>query len=117
MTETSEVVTEIMVTALPPDHDEAAMFAVWVQWRGDDRYAVSRWSQSSANRVLDADGVWVWEPRPSEREEDVIALTRFGRDTALRMAHEAAPRVTVNGWTPAKVLERGAALASAGGEA
>ncbi len=98
--------TEYLVTALPVDHREARTFAVWVQDRGHGKYAVALHQNSSGQEVLTRDGQWVWEPRPSSRSDEFIALTRFDLDEALRLAKEQAPRVRWNGQTAADWLHR-----------
>ncbi len=42
--------------------------------------------------------------RPSERDDDWLDAHRFDLDTALMLAKEAAPKVTVNGFTVADAL-------------
>lgn len=76
-------------------------FEITVEWRGEDRWAVLR-----SGWCLGADGDWDYERRPSEREDDWIAAHRFDLRTALRLAKEAAPTVTVNGVTAADAVAR-----------
>lgn len=94
--------TEYTVNAIPDGVDEAdrSLFEIKVEWRGRDRWAVTR----PGRRCLGTDGEWDWESLPSERTDDWLATHRFDLDTALRLAREAAPRVTVNGWTVAQVI-------------
>ena len=101
--------TEYMVTALPDDHLDARTWAVWVKDRGHGKYAVCLHQNSSGQEVLTADGRWVWEPRPSSRSDEFIALTRFDLFDALRLAKEQASRVRWNGLTAADILRREAA--------
>jgi hypothetical protein len=42
--------------------------------------------------------------RPSEREDDWLDTHRFDLDTALKLAKEQAPLVTVNGYTVTDAL-------------
>jgi hypothetical protein len=80
----------------------AQLFGITVEQRGsDDRWAVLRNGQ-----CLGSDGVWADELRPSEREDDWLDAHRFDVDTALRLAKEVAPHVTVKGRTAAEVLAR-----------
>jgi hypothetical protein len=44
--------------------------------------------------------------RPSEREGDWLDAHRFDQDTAIRLAQEQAPLVSVNGITAAEALRR-----------
>jgi hypothetical protein len=100
-------ITEVTVSAIPESSVNHSVYAVQVQWRGDDRYAVKRHSL-----VLGADGEWDYEPMPSSREDDWITTHRFGYEEALQRAVEAAPHVTVNGITVAESLARSARLAA-----
>jgi hypothetical protein len=84
---------------LPPDHREHGHFEVTVEWRGDGRWAVMHMGY-----CLGLDGDWEYESIPSERRDEWLATHRFDLDTALRLAREAAPEVTVNGWTVERVL-------------
>lgn len=52
-----------------------------IESRGDGRWAIK-----DAGCVLNADGVWEYEPNPSNRTDDFIARTRFDRDDAFRRA-------------------------------
>lgn len=98
-------VTEYQVSCVPDDFIDAPAFALTVEWRGEDTWAICRFS-----RCLGSDGVWDHEPIPSDREDEWIATHRFTEDEALRLAKEAAPKVVVNGWTVAAVLAKGARL-------
>ncbi|MGI5162731.1 hypothetical protein ACQEU3_46995 [Spirillospora sp. CA-253888] len=97
--------TRYAVCALPDDHEWRRHFVIHVEWRGDDRWAVVQPGEPAP--CLSSDGTWDWEMRPSERTDEWIATHRFDLDTALRLAEEAAPHLTVNGSTPADVLARG----------
>lgn len=90
--------TTYTVCALPLDHRAADAFAVRVEWRGGDRWAVTR-----RQMCLDADGEWDWEPAPSSRDEAWLETHRFDLDAALRLAKAAAPDVVENGYGPADV--------------
>lgn len=92
---------EYMVTAVSDRVSEAFGdgFTIRVVRRSEDRWAVLRWS-----RCLGADGEWDYESIPSERTDEWKATHRFDLDTALRLAQEAAPKVTVNGWTVAAAI-------------
>ena len=91
--------TEMTVCALPEENVNHGHYAITVQWRGGETYAVKRHSL-----VLGADGKWDYEPMPSSRDDAWIATHRFSYDEACRLAVEAAPHVTVNGHTVADVL-------------
>ena len=101
------LITEVTVSAIPEGNVNHSLYAIQVQWRGDDRYAVKRHSL-----VLGADGEWDYEPLPSSRDDAWIATHRFSYDEALQRAVEAAPHVTVHGLTVADSLARSARLAA-----
>lgn len=110
--------TAYTVNCLPEDAEDpdGHSFALTVGYCGDGAWGVFR----SHARSLDADGVWSWgyawaggdrEPATDEewdsyhRGRDAwLAARRFDLDTALRLAKEAAPHVTVNGHTVAEAL-------------
>ncbi|GHD70389.1 hypothetical protein GCM10010317_077620 [Streptomyces mirabilis] len=107
--------TRYIVNLLPDTAAEAHVFEITVEWRGADRWAVLRngW-------CLDSNGKWDYEMRTSEREDDWISWHRFDLDTAIRLAKEVAPGVTVNGRTAADALARlleSGELAHTGGNA
>lgn len=92
-------ITEVTVCALPEDNVNHSSYAITVQWRGGETHAVKRHSM-----VLGADGEWDYEPSPSNRDDDWIATHRFTYDRAYQLACQAAPHVTVNGFTVADLL-------------
>lgn len=65
-----------------------------------------RGSASSEAPVLGSDGNWHHERLPSERTRKELAGHRFDLDTALKLAREMAPRVTLNGLTAEEALAR-----------
>lgn len=75
------------------------LFSINVVYAGRGRWAIRR-----HGRCLNAAGQWDYESIPSERTDEWLAAYRFDRETALRLAAEAAPKVTVNGWTVTGVL-------------
>ena len=56
--------------------------------------------------VLGIDGQWHHERLPSERTKRELAEHRFDLETALKLAREMAPRVTINGQTAEEALAR-----------
>lgn len=109
MAEVSELVTEWRVSALPLDHQAGRYLAVWVQWRGGDRYCVSIAQDQHPNKVWSrSENDWVWESIPSERSDEFIADTRFSLSEALDIARRIAPNVQVNGLNAADILARDA---------
>lgn len=94
--------TGYTVCAVPCDVPDWESWAITVAWRSEGRWAVlkrSIWCLSTA-------GEWDYESLPSERSDEWKAEHRFDLATALRLAREHAPRVTVGGWTPAAAIER-----------
>ncbi|WP_431980041.1 hypothetical protein [Streptomyces qinglanensis] len=91
--------TRYVVSCLPGDDTDRHLFSIQVEYRGRDRWAVVRHGQ-----CLTADGFWDWEHVPSERTDEWLAAHRFDVDTALRLAREAAPLITVNGFTVSDAL-------------
>lgn len=87
------------VSCLPPDDINAQSFTLTVEYRGRDKWAVL-----NGRRCLSSTGEWDWESIPSEREDDWLATHRFDLETAKRLAVEAAPKMTCNGWTVADAL-------------
>jgi hypothetical protein len=103
--------TKYTVNCLPEDGIDSHVFAITVEYRGDGRWGVYR----NAHRCLGADGEWSWgynwrdgaqEPDGDEEWAEYHAgrdawleAHRFDEETALRLAREHAPRVTVNGLT------------------
>ena len=101
---TTRITVNLLHESAAPD---AHVFEITVEYRGNRRWAILRHGQ-----CLGADGTWDYELRPSEREDEWIASHRFDLDTALRLAKEAAPGVTVNGLAAADALARSAARES-----
>jgi hypothetical protein len=93
--------TQYTVSCLPEGDINASVYTITVEYRGADRWAVTRHRQ-----CLAVDGTWDYEMWPSEREDEWLAAHRFDIDTALRLAREAAPLITVNGHTVAEALAR-----------
>lgn len=91
--------TRFEVSCLPPDSVAGQVFALSVEWRGNDRWAVLR-----RGSCLAQDGTWDYEHIPSERRDDWLDEHRFDLDTAIRLATEQAPLVTCNGYTITDVL-------------
>ena len=85
------------VTALPSDvqdHSDAGYFAIRVEWRGGGKWAVKHHSS-----CLNKSGGWVYEPQPSSRTKRFLRAYRHDLDTALALAQNAAPKVTLNRFT------------------
>lgn len=93
-----ERITEVTVCAVPENNINHGTYAVQIQWRGGETYAV-HWFK----RCLSVDGEWDFESIPSEREDEWIARHRFSYLEALRLAAKVAPTIRMNGRTAAEV--------------
>lgn len=102
--------TRYEVSVLPEGDVNHHIYAITVEDRGADRWAVC-WM----GECLSADGTWSYEPRPSSREDDWLDAHRFTLATALHLAEQAAPSVRVNGITAAQALARAEAARQMGG--
>ena len=89
------------VSLLPEDDVNAKRFAIEVRYRGEGRWAVV---QGDDWAFLGADGRWTDAVKLHGRGDDWLAAHRFDLETALRLAREAAPLVTVNGFTAKQAL-------------
>lgn len=108
--------TRYFVSCLPEGHDERSAWSLTVEYRGGGRWVVFRHALS----CLGADGTWSWgyqwrdgtqEPATDDEWTEYhagrdawLAEHRFDLDTALRLAREHAPLITVNGYTVSDVL-------------
>lgn len=93
--------TRYEVSVLPADDINRLHFTVNVEARGHGRWAVA-WH----GRCLDANGNWDWEPSPSNRDDDWLDAHRHDLETALDLARDVAPRLTVNGHTALDAYRR-----------
>ena len=93
---------EYTVNCLPDDDLDGHLFAIRVQYRGNDRYAVIR----LGDLCLGSDGTWDHGVKEYDRGDDWLNAHRFDLDTALKLAKEQAPLVTVNGHTVTDALVR-----------
>lgn len=86
------IATTFTVTAVPAGVPNRDLFALTVEARGGDTWAVRylRW-------CLTAEGEW-------DTCLDWLVCHRFDLDTALRLARAAAPHVTVDGVTVADAI-------------
>lgn len=91
---------EYEVCSLAGDDINSLSFTITVRYRGEGRWAVQRGEHS----CLGADGEWAQGVKEYDRGETWLNNHRFDLDTALRLAKEAAPKVTVNGYTVADAL-------------
>ena len=92
--------TRYSVSILPETSINHGSYEITVEYRG-----AGRWAVCNGGSCLDAAGEWEYESIPSEREDEWLAAHRFDLDAALRLAREAAPDLTVNGWSVAKAME------------
>jgi len=95
-----QYITRYTVNCLPEDDIEASHWAITVEYRGRNLWAVLH-----GPYCLSKSGDWDYEMRPSEREDDWLAEHRFSLVHARQLAQEQAPVITVNGLTAAGLLE------------
>lgn len=95
---------EYTVNCIPEGDINAHGFEIRVQYRGAGRYAVIR----HGDMCLGADGIWDFGVKEYDRGDDWLNAHRFNLDTALKLAKEQAPLVTVNGYTVADALRMAA---------
>lgn len=109
-------VTKYTVNCLPEDGIDSHVFQLTVEYRGNGRWGVYR----NPHCCLGADGTWSWgyswgdgtaEPSSDEEWADYhrgreawLDAHRFDEKTALDLAKQHAPLVTVNGLTVADAL-------------
>ena len=108
MTEPRVAVTSYEVSIWPEDCSgmDSAMYCCSVVYNGYGNWTVRRGSASSEAPVLGSDGEWHHERLPSDRTRKELAEHRFDLETALKLAREMAPRVTLNGLTAEQALAR-----------
>lgn len=104
------VFTDAMRDA-PTSAMDARSWAITVADRGHGKWAVILGAHDGDMlEVLGADGEWDFEPRPSSRTDEWLASHRFDLDTALKLAAEQAPLVTLNGLTALDVFAKRAGV-------
>ncbi|AXH49041.1 hypothetical protein SEA_ECLIPTUS_89 [Gordonia phage Ecliptus] len=82
----------VLANCITEDHLEGHHFAVYVEYRGRNLWAVTHMGV-----CLGRAGGWDHEPSPSNRTDSWIADHRFDFDTALKLAIEVAERVKIGG--------------------
>lgn len=87
MPEIHRSVTRYQVSCLPETNRNARHFTLTVGYKGQ-----GSWTVEHLGTYLSDRGSWEMEP------------SLFDLETALRLAEEAAPKITVNGHTAADVL-------------
>ncbi len=111
MSDTFARPTEYQVSVFPDelwDSDdmltvsEVHTWALTVAYRGRGKWAVTQ----GGHQCLGSDGEWDWEMRPSERDDTWLATHRFDLETALKLAADHAPKVTINGKTALDILAK-----------
>lgn len=94
--------TTYEVTAAHPDLPDRDMWAIRVERRSPDSWAVLHrvfcWNRRTK--------AWDYEPRSSGRGDAFRRTHRFPLDVALDIARREAPRVTVMGLTAAQATTR-----------
>jgi hypothetical protein len=108
MTGVRATVTSYEVSIWPEDCSgmDSAMYCCSVAYAGYGNWSVQRGSASSGAPVLGTDGKWHYERLPSDRTRKELAGHRFDLETALALAREMAPKVTLNGLTAEQALAR-----------
>lgn len=113
--EPAVMATRYLVSCLPEGYIEADMFTVAVEYRGK-----SGWAVTNRGRLLGKDGTWSFcysgpgsDREPVTDDEHAayeagykawVAEHRFGEATALRLAREVAPTLSIRGFTVADAL-------------
>ncbi len=85
--------TRYTVNLVPEDADPGDVYAIIVEYRGDDRWAVLRHAL-----CLSTDGRWDRERVSSEREDEWLDAHRFDLATALELAEEQAADIAPAKW-------------------
>ena len=93
-------VVKVAVSLLQPDHEAHPYFAVMVEYRGRDRWAVTRYSE-----CLSRSGEWGHESLPSSRTDEWLAENRFTYNEAIEAASKVAPTIKMNGYTAQDILD------------
>ena len=108
LTDARITVTSYEVSVWPEDCSgmDSAMYCCSVTHSGYGNWAVRRGSASSGAPVLGIDGQWHHERLPSDRTRKELAEHRFDLETALKLARDMAPGVTLNGRTAEQALAR-----------
>ena len=87
----------VMAECITDEHPEGFHFAVYVEDRGRGSWAVTH-----EGNCLSVDGTWDYEPNPSNRDNEWMALHRFTFNDAYTAAVAAAATVTLMGKTAAE---------------
>jgi hypothetical protein len=95
--------TRYEICALPDGDFNRKFFTLFVEHMGDDRWAVHDGYACYDTYGNASEGI-----RPYGRGDTWLAVYRFDRETALRLAEQLAPDVTVNGITAAQALRAAA---------
>lgn len=94
--------TRYEVSLLAENDINRRHFTLFVEWRGEGRWAVT----TGFRDCLSAHGDWGHEPQPSERTDEWITANRFDLETAIALAKKHAPEITVNGHTAVDAWRR-----------
>ncbi|MEU3620630.1 hypothetical protein ABZ725_51600 [Streptomyces sp. NPDC006872] len=93
--------TRYEVSLLPGEDINQHLYVIEVEYRG-----AGRWAVVHHNYCLGTDGDWDFGVKEYDRGDGWHAAHRFDLDTALALAKEHAPDVTVNGITAADAYRR-----------
>ncbi len=92
--------TQQKVICIPLTVSEAGRWAITVEYRSPGKWAVL-----FDGDCLGRDGLWTWEPSPSNRTDQWLEDHRFTEPEALGLAASWAPLVEINGMTAPQWFE------------
>lgn len=95
--------TAYAVSCLPPEHPDAYMFMLHVEWRGPG----DRWCVTNGAYCYSKTGCQRYEPNPSSRTDAFKRTYRHSLDDALALAIRLAPKITCGSHTVEWALSRG----------
>lgn len=79
--------------AFEPGNDDIYDDAITVEWRGGDRWAISRGHGWTPQLIwFDDIQSWEYEPRPSDRDDEILARCRYSFEDAMGIAAVLAMR-------------------------
>jgi len=94
MTQLTVVPRKYLVTRLDPNHMDATLWGVTIEWRDTDLWAVCH-----MGKCYTVTREWVREPSPSNREQSFLDATRFNFGKAAFFAELAVDSLVINGMT------------------
>lgn len=91
------------VSLLPIDHPKRHHYTLYVEWRGQNLWAVT----TGHRDALGTDGTFAIEPVTDKGHDAWIATHRYDHDTAIDLAKQHAPQLTHDGITALDTYRRG----------